>query len=139
MFKRLGIYRKSGYNYPSLQHRYSDYANILNDDIDKWAADSSRKHNDVKLFEDAQGLYVMYYDAKNTEANWQIAARQTIGNEKFNAFGEELISSDAYKLVEDKGLMKLKIKIKKYSMNKNMKMYLYNVTQSMSQQNSYTY
>ncbi len=118
---------------------YADYANILNDDIDKWAADSSRKHNDVKLFEDAQGLYVMYYDAKNTEANWQITARQTIGNEKFNAFGEELIGSDDYELVEDKGLMKIKINLKKSSMNKDMKMYLYNVTQSMAQQNSYTY
>ncbi len=115
---------------------YADYNGTLAEEVDTWANDKARKPGDVELIETSSGLYVVYYEAKNEEANWEISVRTALRDEAFDAFAEGLVKSDEYALEKDGALMETALKLHKNKLERDMKTYLYSLIQSMQAQSS---
>lgn len=118
---------------------YADYDGSLDDEVDEWANSKKRKAGDVGLIETSSGFYVVYYEAKNEEANWEITVRTALRDDAFEAYAEELIDRDEYALVKDGAFMTLALKIHKNKLNRDMSTYLYSLMQSLSSSSSYSY
>lgn len=115
---------------------YEDYNGTLAEEVDKWANNKARKAGDVELIETSSGLYLVYYAAKNEEANWEISVRTAICAEKFDSFAEALVDSEEYALVTDGVLMETALKLHKTKLERDMSKYLYSLNQSMQASNS---
>ena len=111
---------------------YADYTTgTLPDTVDKWAADKARKHGDVALFENESACYVVYYDARNTETNWQMAVRTAMSQEAYTNYEKGIIESEDYAIEKDGFIMTTALKLQKSKINREVKTYLYTVMQSM--------
>lgn len=119
---------------------YADYGrtSTLDKKVDDWANDSKRKPGDVTLIETSKGFYVVYYEAKNAEAEWEVAARTALGNEAYDSYSEELTEKEEYVLVKDGALISTALKLHKNKLERDLKTYLYSLTQSMQQSSSYS-
>lgn len=118
---------------------YADYTDgTISEEVDKWANAKARKAGDVALIETSSGCYVMFYEAKNTEANWKISVRESLRDEAYDSYTEELAASDAYSLDKTGGLMSYNLKVHKKSIKKDVETYLYAVLKSASSSSSYT-
>ena len=118
---------------------YKDYNGTLDEKVDEWANDNKRKPGDVTLIETASGFYVVYYEAKNEEANWEMSVRTALGNEAYDSYAEELTDKEEYVLVKDGAIMSTALKLHKSKLERDMKTYLYSLIQSMQQQSSNSY
>ncbi len=125
---------------PTACNDYADYNGTLNEKVDEWANDSKRKPGDVALIETTSGYYVVYYEAKNEEANWQMSVRTALRDKDYDAYAEELVEMEEYVLVKDGPIMSLALKLHKKKLERDMSTYLYSVIQSAQQSsNSYSY
>lgn len=119
---------------------YNDYTTgTLPEKVDKWAADKARKHGDVALIETDTACYVVYYDAKNEESNWQMAVRQSMSEEAYLSYEEGILEAEEYAIEKDGFIMKTALKLQKSKINREVKTYLYSVMQSMQSSNTMTY
>lgn len=113
---------------------YADYNGTLDEKVDEWANNSKRKPGDVTLIETSKGFYVVYYEAKNEEANWQMTVRKALCAEAFEDFADNLIKSDEYALSKDGALKETALKLHKNKIERDIKSYLYAVMQNMQSQ-----
>lgn len=113
---------------------YADYNGTLDEKVDEWANDSKRKPGDVGFIETSKGIYVVYYEAKNEEANWEMTVRSALCAEAFEDFADNLIKSDEYALDKDGALMETALKLHKNKIERNIKTYLYAVMQNAQSQ-----
>lgn len=115
---------------------YADYNGTLDEKVDEWANDSKRKPGDVTLIETKSGFFVVYYEAKNEEANWEMSVRTALSNNAYDSFAEELTEKEEYALVKDGAIMSMGLKLHKNKLERDIKTYLYSLIQSMQQQSS---
>lgn len=113
---------------------YADYDGTLDEKVDEWANDSKRKPGDVGLIETSKGFYVVYYEAKNEEANWAVSVRKALCAEAFDDFADTLIKSEEYALVKDGAIMETALKLHKNKIKRDITTYLYAVMQNMQSQ-----
>ena len=121
---------------------YDDYTadtGSLPEEVEKWAADKARKHGDVALVETETACYVVYFDAKNTEANWQLAVRNTMAQDAYQSFEEGLIKADEYALDKEGFFKTTALKVQKTKIAREVRTYLYSVMQNMQASSSMSY
>lgn len=113
---------------------YNDYttgSGTLPEKVEKWAADKARKHGDVAVIETDTACYVVYFDVKNTEANWQMAVRNAMAEEAYHNFEHGLTESEDYALDKEGFFKTTALKLQKSKIAREVKTYLYNVMQNM--------
>ena len=115
---------------------YADYNGTLAEEVDTWANNKARKPGDVELIETKTGLYVVYYEAKNEEANWEISVRTALRDKDFDDYAESLVKSEEYALEKDGVILETALELHKSKLERDMKTYLYSLTQSMQAQSS---
>lgn len=107
-------------------------------EVENWIKDAARKHGDVKLIETEKACYVVYFDSKATEANWQTQVKNVMAQNAFADFEEELLAKPEYAINRGGKFTNWMLKIQKSKIKKDLKDYLYMVTTNMNS-SSYTY
>ncbi len=120
---------------------YDDYADgTLSSEVDAWVNDAKRKPGDVALVKSSTACYVVYYTAKNTEANWQLSARDALATEAYEEYVETLSEMPEYALDKEGKLKDFGLNSLKRTLKSDLESYLYALLESQaSSSSSYSY
>ena len=120
---------------------YEDYADgTLSSEVDEWVNNANRKPGDVALVKSSSACYVVYYTQKNTEANWQLSARDALSTEAYEEYVESLREMPEYALDREGKLKDFGLNSLKRTLKSDLESYLYALLESQaSSSSSYSY